>query len=47
MGQMMPIFRIALTGIMQGPSVFDTMILLGKTESLERFKNLENITKEF
>ena len=47
MGQMMPVFRIALTGIMQGPSVFDTMMLLGKRESLERFKNLENITKDF
>lgn len=47
MGQMMPVFRIALTGIMQGPSVFDTMILLGKEESIERFKNLEQITKDF
>jgi glutamyl-tRNA synthetase len=47
MGQMMPVFRIALTGIMQGPSVFDTMMLLGKEESQKRFKNLEILTKEF
>jgi glutamyl/glutaminyl-tRNA synthetase len=47
MGQMMPVFRIALTGIMQGPSVFDTMMLLGKEESQKRFENLEILTKEF
>jgi glutamyl-tRNA synthetase len=47
MGQMMPVFRIALTGIMQGPSVFDTMMLLGKEESQKRFKNLEILTKDF
>lgn len=47
MGQMMPVFRIALTGIMQGPSVFDTMMLLGKEESIKRFENLKNLTKEF
>ncbi len=47
MGQMMPVFRIALTGIMQGPSVFDTIMLLGKEESMKRFENLKNLTKEF
>ena len=47
MGQMMPVFRIALTGIMQGPSVFDSMILLGKEESIKRFAHLEVLTRDF
>jgi glutamyl/glutaminyl-tRNA synthetase len=44
---MMPVFRIALTGIMQGPSVFDSMILLGKEESIKRFAHLEVLTRDF
>jgi glutamyl-tRNA synthetase len=37
-GEVMPIFRILLTGIMQGPPVFDTINLLGAEESIARLK---------
>jgi glutamyl-tRNA synthetase len=40
MGQIMPIFRIALTGIMKGPSVFETIEILGKEKSVERLKRV-------
>ncbi|MCB0645079.1 MAG: glutamate--tRNA ligase [Saprospiraceae bacterium] len=36
MGEILPILRIALTGTMQGPDLFDTMTFLGGTESGER-----------
>lgn len=35
-GQVGPILRIAITGTTMGPSIFEMMDLLGKTESLER-----------
>jgi glutamyl-tRNA synthetase len=37
-GDVMPVFRILLTGIMQGPPVFDTIVLLGAEESIARLK---------
>jgi len=36
-GNILPLIRIAMTGTMQGPDVFETMALLGKTEVLNRF----------
>ena len=32
MGEVFPILRVAMTGVMKGPSLFDMMALLGKTE---------------
>lgn len=45
MGNIMPILRISLTGIMQGPSVSDTILLLGKERTLERLKKIEALSK--
>jgi glutamyl-tRNA synthetase len=39
MGEIFPILRIALTGTMQGPDLFDTIILLGKQEATKRLLN--------
>ena len=36
MGEILPILRIALTGTMQGPDLFDTMSFLGGTTSGQR-----------
>ena len=36
MGEVFPILRIAMTGVMQGPSIFDLMALLGKEEVDQR-----------
>jgi glutamyl-tRNA synthetase len=38
-GAVMPIIRVALTGVMQGPPVFEIMEILGKEESTLRMKN--------
>lgn len=35
-GDILPIFRIALSGIMQGPSIFDAAALMGKSKTIER-----------
>lgn len=35
-GQVLPILRIAITGSMQGPAIFEVMALLGKEISVER-----------
>ncbi len=37
-GEVLPIWRLALSGTMQGPAVFDMAALLGKTETIARFK---------
>lgn len=37
-GEVMPILRIALSGTMQGPSVFDMIELLGKERTVARLK---------
>lgn len=38
MGDVMPMLRIALSGTMQGPAVFDMAVLFGKEETLRRLK---------
>jgi glutamyl-tRNA synthetase len=37
-GELMPVFRLALAGTMQGPPVFEMMHLLGKERSIMRLK---------
>lgn len=37
-GNILPIFRVALTGTMQGPSIFDVAAILGKEVVLKRFE---------
>lgn len=37
-GDVLPAIRIMLTGSMQGPPVFDTAVLLGKHETIERLR---------
>jgi glutamyl-tRNA synthetase len=37
-GNVLPIFRVALTGTMKGPSIFDVAALLGKEVVLKRFE---------
>ncbi|MCS6929132.1 MAG: glutamate--tRNA ligase [Saprospiraceae bacterium] len=37
-GEVLPILRLALVGTMKGPSVFDTIALLGPTETTERLR---------
>ncbi len=37
-GEVMPLLRIGLAGILQGPPVFDMMALLGKDRSIARLK---------
>ena len=39
-GQVMPPLRLALVGTLKGPHVFDIIALLGKTETIERIKNV-------
>lgn len=39
-GQLGPVLRLAITGVTVGPSVFETMGLLGKAESLERIESI-------
>lgn len=38
-GEIMPVLRVALTGKMQGPDLFQTMELLGKKDVIERLDN--------
>jgi glutamyl-tRNA synthetase len=38
-GDVLPLWRLALTGIMQGPEVMPTAALLGKVETVKRLKN--------
>jgi len=40
LGNILPILRIALTGTMKGPSIFDTMILLKKEETIRRLEKI-------
>jgi glutamyl-tRNA synthetase len=39
LGDVLPVFRILLSGVAQGPSVFDIAALLGKDEVIERMKD--------
>ena len=38
-GDMMPLLRLALAGVTAGPPVFETMLLLTKTETMNRLRN--------
>ncbi len=38
MGELMPILRIALTGVMQGPAVHEVAALLGESRTIERLQ---------
>jgi glutamyl-tRNA synthetase len=42
MGDIFPVLRIALTGILQGPDLFDTFSILGGSEAKERILKLIN-----
>lgn len=39
-GKVMMPLRLALVGALQGPDVFDIMFMIGKTETIQRIKNL-------
>jgi glutamyl-tRNA synthetase len=43
LGNILPVYRIALTGTMKGPSIFDTMVLIGKDKSIERIAHISNL----
>ena len=38
-GDVLPMIRIMLTGTMQGPPIFETAVLLGKHETVQRMRN--------
>jgi glutamyl-tRNA synthetase len=38
-GEMLPVLRIALTGALKGPGVFDMMELIGKEQSVQRLEH--------
>jgi glutamyl-tRNA synthetase len=40
MGNILPVLRILLTGTMKGPSIFESILLLGKDKSIERISKL-------
>ena len=40
MGRLLPVFRVALTGVGMGPSLFDTATLLGKKETIKRIETV-------
>lgn len=40
MGNILPVLRILLTGTMKGPSIFESILLLGKEKSVERINKL-------
>lgn len=41
LGNILPILRILLSGTMKGPSIFDSILLLGKEKSIERINKLD------
>jgi len=41
MGSILPVLRILLTGTTKGPSVYDTLLLVGKEKSIERLAKLD------
>lgn len=48
MGEVMPILRIALVGNMSGPSVFDSMAALEKTQTIKRLQTgIQQINQHF
>ena len=38
MGKLLPAFRISLTGLAMGPSLFDIASLIGKEETINRIE---------
>ena len=38
MGKLLPAFRVSLTGLGMGPSLFDIAALLGKEETIKRME---------
>lgn len=40
LGQLMPVFRLALTGLGSGPQIFEIAAILGKTEVTDRIKKV-------
>jgi len=45
-GAILPIIRIVITGTMQGPDIFETISLLGKSECLNRYQSGTDYIKE-
>ena len=45
MGRLLPAFRLALTGLGMGPSLFDIASLLGKNETIKRMEIALKIIK--
>ncbi len=46
-GNILPIFRVALTGTMKGPSIFEVAELLGKDAVIERFETAYTAFDQF
>ena len=47
MGQLLPAFRVSLTGLAMGPSLFDIAALLGKEETISRIETALNTIKQW
>ena len=45
MGRLLPVFRLSLTGLSFGPSLFDIASLLGKEECIKRIETALNTIK--
>jgi glutamyl-tRNA synthetase len=45
MGKLLPAFRLSLTGLGMGPSLFDIAALLGKEETIKRMEKALNTIK--
>ena len=45
MGKLLPAFRLSLTGLGMGPSLFDIAALLGKEETIKRIEKALNTIK--
>ena len=45
MSKLLPAFRVSLTGLGMGPSLFDIASLLGKDETIKRMETALNILK--
>ncbi len=44
-GDILPLLRIGLVGTMKGPAVFDTAVVLGKNETVQRLRRLLDIAQ--
>ena len=45
MGKLLPVFRLSLTGLGMGPSLFNIASLIGKEETLNRMNTALNNLK--